>query len=286
VVLDPQPPRGGLRQAGARERLERLQPEQGAGAAANDRAISVMIADRDVAGLAVAALTARADIRPAGVEATVRRLVARGLTDEIGGWLFAPSVRPRTASALAALVHAFHEEHPLSEGIPREEARERLLPHAPPALFDRIVADLVAAGLVSGRERLAAAGRQIALSGAEQHARDALDGTLQDAGLKPPDTSALPQVLGLDPALVDRMLPLMARQRMIVKLGELYFHATALERLKAEVRAVKARQHDATLDVAAFKNRYGVSRKYAIPLLEYLDRERVTRRSGDSRVIV
>jgi selenocysteine-specific elongation factor len=42
----------------------------------------------------------------------------------------------------------------------------------------------------------------------------------------------------------------------------------------------------AKVDVAAFKERYGVSRKYAIPLLEWLDRERVTRRTGDARVVL
>ena len=42
----------------------------------------------------------------------------------------------------------------------------------------------------------------------------------------------------------------------------------------------------ATVDVAAFKDKYGISRKFAIPLLEYLDRERVTRRTGDARLVI
>jgi selenocysteine-specific elongation factor len=58
-----------------------------------------------------------------------------------------------------------------------------------------------------------------------------------------------------------------------------------LERLKGEVRTLKD-QGAKAVDVAAFKERYGLSRKYAIPLLEYLDRERVTRRVGDARVVL
>ena len=60
-------------------------------------------------------------------------------------------------------------------------------------------------------------------------------------------------------------------------------HAEALTRLRAEVRGLNK---DARLDVAAFKARFGITRKFAIPLLEYLDRERVTRRVGDSRIVV
>ena len=66
----------------------------------------------------------------------------------------------------------------------------------------------------------------------------------------------------------------------------LLFHADSLERLKTEVRALRGSAEQARVDVAAFKEKYGISRKYAIPLLEYLDRERVTRRIGDARVVL
>jgi selenocysteine-specific elongation factor len=66
----------------------------------------------------------------------------------------------------------------------------------------------------------------------------------------------------------------------------LLFDSNALARLKAEVRALKQQGTSTTLDVAAFKQRYNLSRKYAIPLLEFLDSERVTRRVGDVRQIL
>jgi selenocysteine-specific elongation factor len=65
---------------------------------------------------------------------------------------------------------------------------------------------------------------------------------------------------------------------------ELVFHRTALDDLRKRVAAHKAKS--ATIDVATFKELIGVSRKYAIPLLEYLDRERVTKRVGDTRQIL
>jgi selenocysteine-specific elongation factor len=61
-----------------------------------------------------------------------------------------------------------------------------------------------------------------------------------------------------------------------------------LQQLKREVAALKgaAPGGRATVDVAAFKDRYGITRKFAIPLLEYLDRERITRRTGDVRLVL
>jgi selenocysteine-specific elongation factor len=81
------------------------------------------------------------------------------------------------------------------------------------------------------------------------------------------------------------MLTLLVRQKAIVRAGGVYFDAGALERLKQEVRMLKE-GGTTTVDVASFKERYGLTRKYAIPLLEYLDRERVTRRQGEARLIL
>jgi selenocysteine-specific elongation factor len=76
------------------------------------------------------------------------------------------------------------------------------------------------------------------------------------------------------------------RQKALVKIDALYFHADALAALRREVEGMKATAPAPRVDVAAFKERFGLSRKYAIPLLEWLDRERVTRRVGDARVVL
>ena len=82
-------------------------------------------------------------------------------------------------------------------------------------------------------------------------------------------------------------MKLLLRQKTLVKIDALVFHDEALKQLKAEVAALKdSGGAGARIDVATFKDRFGVSRKFAIPLLEYLDRERVTRRVGESRVVL
>jgi len=85
------------------------------------------------------------------------------------------------------------------------------------------------------------------------------------------------------------MLKLLQRQKVLLRVDTLLFHDESLKQLKAEVAALKASAGAgaaARIDVATFKERFGVTRKFAIPLLEYLDRERVTRRMGETRVVL
>jgi selenocysteine-specific elongation factor len=139
---------------------------------------------------------------------------------------------------------------------------------------------------VTGRDRLVGAGHAISLSPLEISARDAIEGALRAGGLKPPEPGAVQAANGIATEVGDRVLALLVRQKVAVKLGGLYFHQAALDRLKDDVRALKGTDATARVDVASFKQRYDISRKYAIPLLEYLDRERVTRRVGEARIVL
>ena len=104
--------------------------------------------------------------------------------------------------------------------------------------------------------------------------------------MKPPDPGAAASVAGVSSAIADRVLKLLQRQKVLVKVDALLFHHEALKQLKDDVTALKRSDADVRLDVATFKERFGVTRKFAIPLLEYLDRERVTKRVGDAREIL
>ena len=77
----------------------------------------------------------------------------------------------------------------------------------------------------------------------------------------------------------------MLKEKTLIKITEdLIFHRAALEKLREMLARRKERSN--RINVTVFKELTGLSRKYAIPLLEYLDRERVTRREGDERVIL
>jgi selenocysteine-specific elongation factor len=109
---------------------------------------------------------------------------------------------------------------------------------------------------------------------------------VERSALAPPDPDELAARAGAKPEVAERMANLLVRQKVLVRLGGLLFHESALGALKSQIRQLKDQGGTDTIDVGTFKDRYQVSRKYAIPLLEFLDRERVTRRVGDVRKIL
>jgi selenocysteine-specific elongation factor len=154
-------------------------------------------------------------------------------------------------------------------------------------VFDRALGDLASAGTVVGKDRVALATHRVALTPEEEQARAAIERAYRDGGLKPPDAASIAASLRVAAPVADRMMKLLQRQKVLVRVDVLLFHDDALKSLKAEVTALKATAGTAArIDVATFKERFGVTRKFAIPLLEYLDRERITRRMGETRVVL
>jgi selenocysteine-specific elongation factor len=282
VVLDPQPPRGAIRTEAGLARFARID-----GAASDpDAALAAFIDERGPAGLSRRALTGRLGFSPRAADTAVERLRRAGRVTGVADLLVAPRVLGDLGARLLAAIEAHHAAEPLAEGLPREEARERLFGRAAPAVFERVIDDLTAAGTIVARDRLSRAGRQLSLSPEEARAQAALEAVYRDAGLSPPDVATAAAGAGIEPAVADRVVKLLLRQKTLIRLDTLLFHADTLARVKSDVRALKAGPGAPRVDVGAFKERYGISRKFAIPLLEYLDRERVTRRVGEARVVL
>jgi selenocysteine-specific elongation factor len=206
----------------------------------------------------------------------------------VGDVLVTPAALDRLASALVQALGAYHRAAPLEDGMPREEARERVFAHAGAGVFERVLDGLVGAQRIVARDRLALASHRLALTPAEAEAKAGLERLFREAGLAPPGLANAAAALGQPPAVIENMVSLLTRQNVFVRLDTLVFHAESLARLKHEFAVQKAASAGAsvTIDVASFKRQYDVSRKFAIPLLEYLDRERVTRRIGESRVLI
>ena len=281
IVLDPLPPRSAIRTAAGVARFRQLDPS-----APFDGVVMALVRERGTQGLPRAAVLSRAGADPEQADAAIRRLADANELTVVGDLLVARRALDAAASQLLDALKAHHAAQPMSDGLHREEARARIMPHAPAAVFDAALAPLSATGRVIARDRLALAGHAVSLSGEETRVRDALARLYRDAGLAPPDAAAAQAAARADAATVDRMTALLVRQRTLVKVDTLVFHADTLESLKAEIRALKTTGGAARIDVASFKERYGITRKFAIPLLEYLDRERVTRRVGETRVLV
>ena len=237
--------------------------------------------------MSIAAVTSRAGVEPTSVAPRIDALVAAKQAIRAADTVVAAAVFARLKEAIVAALGAHHRAQPISDGIPREALREQLFAHGAPAVFDLAVAELAASQSIVARDRVALATHRLALTPEEERARAAIERAYRDGGLKPPDAAAIASTAGVPPPVADRILKLLQRQKVLVKVDVLLFHDEALSRLKADVSALKnAAGAAARIDVATFKERFGVTRKFAIPLLEYLDRERVTRRMGETRVVL
>jgi selenocysteine-specific elongation factor len=289
AVLDPHPPRGGIRTAAGRQRFSMLDADIAAGAESADaRALMAMVAEGGGGGLPVASLATRLGLTPDAQRSIVEPLASAARVEVVGPFLVASAVLHERGEAVLALLAEHHRASPLSDGAPREEVRERLFAHAAPGVLERVLDRLVSAGRIVARDRLALASHRVEVAGPEAEAQARIVEAYRAGGLKPPDGAEVAATLGVGKPVVDKLTALLMRQRVLVRVDTLVFHAAALAALVEDVRQLKASAVGgaATIDVARFKERYGITRKYAIPLLEYLDRERVTRRMGDARVVI
>jgi selenocysteine-specific elongation factor len=289
VILDPAPGRGTLRQETTLAMFDALDAGETndlLSADAATRAARVMIAAEGSRGLQFARLVPRLGLDPVRVTALVEQLARAGEVIRTGDILVGASAFQSLSTALLSLVERAHDTNAAGDGLPREEARDKL--GIDSRLLDAAVERLRDAGRLEGRERLSISGRGPSLSGEQLGQLRALEDAVRAAGLRAPDASELEQMLRLERAAVDGLAAMLVRQKRLVRIGGMFFHPTALDALKAAIRASRDRAPaaDLRLDVGTFKTQFDLSRKYAIPLLEYLDRERVTRRVGDSRIVL
>ena len=279
TILDPLPPRRGVRTAAGIARLQRLRQSE-------QDAVMAAIEEAALCGLPLPQLSGRMGVASNQRQALVERLVHASLASEIGGTLVAEARLSAVKEAVVAAVTRYHAGHPLEEGMPREEVRERLFARAPLPVFEHVLRVLTDRKRIVARDRIALAGHNVALTHDEARARDAMVETLRAAKLTPPDPSMLATQIGAPLEVVTRIATLLVRRSELVRAGDLLFHESAMKQLKSEIQSLKQSGVTDTIDVASFKDRYNITRKYAIPLLEYLDRERVTKRVGDARKIL
>jgi selenocysteine-specific elongation factor len=190
------------------------------------------------------------------------------------------------AAAIRKAVETFHRANPLLPGIPKQELRARA-GRARVEMFEAALKDLVAArALVVTGDLVGQAGREIALSVEESRAKELIEREFEGAGLTVPDFASVLAKLPVDAARAQKILQILLREKVLVKISsDLVFHRNTLQRLR-EMLAKYRTERGARLPITVFKELTGITRKYAIPLLEHLDREQVTRRAGDERVIL
>ncbi len=279
-VLDPEPALAGVRREASLERFQEL--------ARPEAPVTAFLRERAEFGLGVQDLVRRGGLDRATAVSVIERLIAEGAAVRIAEHVVAVGVVERWESAVLAALQDFHRGSPLEPGLGPAAIRDRGR-QAPAEFVGAVVERLKARGVIRGSDRIALASHAPTVSASEQALRGTLEQMLREGALAPPDRASLAGLADASPAEVDRAIQWLLLEKRVVRAGGLLFHQEALAALRLAVGSLRQGTPaggQVTLDVGTFKARFGLTRKHAIPLLEWLDRERVTRRTGDVRVVL
>jgi len=242
--------------------------------------LAARVARRGAGGLKLDEIPGEMNIR----KEDAARLSAKAGLLSCGAVLIAPSTFAEAETNVMQTLKKFHDANPLVAGMSKEELRDRA--NLGTEVFLRILETLAAEKkLEVAGELVHLSGRGVVMKDEETHSKKIIEQAFASAGLKVPSLREVLAGLKVDKIRAQKIVTLLLRDKVLIKVSEeLVFHQSALLALRQKIAALKTATPK--IDVARFKDMTGVSRKYAIPLLEYLDREHVTRRVGDERVIL
>jgi selenocysteine-specific elongation factor len=183
-------------------------------------------------------------------------------------------------------IDKFHKENLLQKGISREELRKRFYDDLPLEVFRYCLDELVGKKKISiMEEAVALYGREVQLSSEAQQIRQAIESLFQKAGYQPPQIAEIQNSIAANPEEIRRIFFWMIKEKILIRLSDdLVYHRSTLESIKSQIKGKFTK--GAKFGVAEFKELFDITRKHAIPLLEYLDREKFTRRMGNDRLLL
>ena len=283
VVLDPLARRPRASDAGREAFLQVL--ERG-----DEAEILSAMTERATSGLSIAEVAARTGWPDEEIKATGKKVQEAGRAKQVSAEpliLVDRKEFDEMRRKIAEAIDKFHRGNPLSPGIPREDLRSALGKRVHAQAFRAALEELAAEKkLELAGELVRRAGAVVTLQPEEARSKEQIEMAFERAGLAVPPVKEVLSQLSVDAKRAEKLLQLLLREKSLVRVTpDLIFHQRALLEMRARLAEYK-RQKGERISVPVFKELTGISRKYAIPLLEYLDRERVTRRAGDERVIL
>ena len=246
--------------------------------------------ERNILGLGMEDVVRRTGWMEPEVRDIADKLAKAGLIRAVSSeplLLLAEPFFQEVSKKLVACVEAFHNENRLLPGIPKEELRASVGKRVRTDTFRTALEELAKQNkvLLQG-ELVKKPGTEITLTGEEARAKEQIEQAFAKAGLAVPSVKDVLAQLAIESRRAEKILQILLREKALVRVSaELIYHREALERLPLLLQNYK-RSKSERIGVPAFKELTGITRKYAIPLLEYLDRQRLTRRLGDERVIL
>jgi selenocysteine-specific elongation factor len=242
--------------------------------------LAARVLRRGIAGLRLDEIPGEMNLR----REEIAKLATKAGLINFNSVLLAPDALARTKSDVLQTLKKFHDANPLVAGMSKEELRDRA--NLGVEVFSGVLQKLVEEKkLELAGELVRLPGRGVMMRDDEAESKKIIESAFAAAGLKVPSLKEVLAGLKVDKIRAQKIVTLLLRDKVLIKISEeLVFHQSSLSDLRRKIIALKATAPK--IDVGRFKDMTGVSRKYAIPLLEYLDREHVTRRVGDERIIL
>jgi len=283
VVLDPLARRPLQRDGGRAAFLETL--ERG-----TQEEIVTGITARGFSGVSFAEFVARTGWTESEIRDAVKQASARGKVNVVSEEPFvavATTMFDEVRQKILSTVESFRQQNPLQAGMAREALRASLGRRVRAETFRAALRELVAQKKLEVQgDTVKPAGAELTLLPEEAKAKEQIEKAFGTAGLTVPGVKEVLGGLAVEPRRAEKLLRILLQEKSLVRISpELIFHQEALAHLKA-LLATYRKERGGRISVPAFKELAGITRKYAIPLLEYLDRARVTQRAGDERVIL
>jgi selenocysteine-specific elongation factor len=234
-------------------------------------------------GLTIDEVQARTGIRTASLARDLASVPHLARVAE-GRWLHEDALAEFRKRSMD-FIGRYFKENKLAVNVPKGEFVQKLLPRTDdPTLVSFLLADLAREKIVSIQgDALDIPGRSKTLGGAEGELARSIALRFAEAGLAPPPVSELINDRNQRPKVIEGVISFLVKQGTLVRMAEgIYIHRDALAAACQRMATKKGER----IDVGQFKEFFNLSRKIAIPLLEYFDREGVTRRTGDTRIVL
>ncbi|MCE5200562.1 MAG: selenocysteine-specific translation elongation factor [Armatimonadota bacterium] len=233
-------------------------------------------------GLAKKDIIQRTGLINQEVDTALEELIVSGRVFELSGRFLQNAAYEMISSRVKSMLASYHEANPIKAGMPKEELRAAIGPRMDQKSFGLILSSVASSGDVVVSERNVRLSNHTPTPNPRQEKLlgDVL-GEYVKAGANPPLIYDIESKYGPE---AKEILALMLERGDIVKIApDIAFHRDVLAEAENAIRSYLATNGQIT--VAQFRDLVGSSRKYVVPLLEYFDEKKVTRRAGDVRTL-
>ncbi len=246
--------------------------------------LEARISRRKFHGLSLSQAVAETGLRQETIEEHAKKLASSGRILRVGDLFINSDEIQQLKSQIITAIRDFHKNNSLAGGISKEALRDQF--GSTPEVFAFALYTLLREKAIQiAGDLVHLPGQAVKMKGEEEQSTAIIENAFASAGLKVPALQDVLLSLKVDKTRAQKLVTLLLRDKVLIKISDdLVFHRDALNELRKMMAAEKSQS--AKIDVARFKELTGVSRKYAIPLLEYLDRQQITRRVGNERQIL